>query len=160
MMMQWCRLHPARERLTINAVIGISGPINSARSGPRYGTMLSSHPHPRPVGIALASAALTNSIRGSAFIGSPVFPRAMAFIVIGSGVSLAISGRSTIQLLAILIPTAPEPFILGLHDRLFEIFLAKGPHQESGDSRVSSGHFLDRDAYLGRLACSRELARR
>lgn len=62
-------------RQKASCVIGISGPINSARSGPRYGTMLSSHPHPRPVGIALASAALTNSIRGSAFIGSPVFPR-------------------------------------------------------------------------------------
>lgn len=39
--------------------------------------------------------------------------------------------------MAILIPTAPERFLLGFRDRLFEIFLAKGPHQESGDSRVS-----------------------
>lgn len=39
--------------------------------------------------------------------------------------------------MAILIPTAPERFILGFRDRLFEIFLAKGPHQESGDARVS-----------------------
>jgi hypothetical protein len=84
----------------------------------------------------------------------------MALIVIGSGVSLAISGRSSIQLLAILIPTAPERFIFGFHGRLFEIFLAKGPHQESGDSRVHELNFLDRDVYLGGLACSRELARR
>lgn len=129
-------------------------------SGPRYGTMLSSHPHLRPVGIALASAALTNSIRGSAFIGSPVFPR-------GYGIYCDRERRVARHLGQIDHPATghsdphrPRAFHTRMHDRLFEIFLAKGPHQESGDSRVSSGHFLDRDAYLGGLACSRELARR
>lgn len=34
-------------RQKASCVIGISGPINSTRSGPRYGTMLTSHPHPK-----------------------------------------------------------------------------------------------------------------
>lgn len=62
--------------------------------------------------------------------------------------------------MAILIPTAPERFILGFRDRLFDIFLAKGPHQRAATQEFHEANFLDRDAYLCGLACSRELARR
>lgn len=122
--------------------------------------MLSSHPHPRSVRIAFASAALTNSIRGRAFIGPPCLPSRY-------GIDCDRERRLARHLGQIEHPAAghsdpndPERFIFGFHGRLFEIFLAKGPHQESGDSRVHELNFLDRDAYLGGLACSRELARR
>lgn len=61
-------------RQKASCVIGISGPINSARSGPRYGTMLSSHPHPRSVGIAFASTALTNFNSRERVHRSPCLP--------------------------------------------------------------------------------------
>lgn len=113
----------------------------------------------RSVRIAFASAALTNSIRGSAFISPPVFPRVLAFIVIGSGVSLAISGRSSIEPLAILIQ---PPQSVSYSDSTIgssRSFLRKARIKRAATQEFHEVNFLDRDAYLGGLACSRELAR-
>lgn len=69
--------------------------VNSARPSPRYGTMLGSHPH-RKIGKNRLRVGCVDKLNSRDRLHqSPVFPRVLAFIVIGSGVSLAISGRSS-----------------------------------------------------------------
>lgn len=106
--------------------------------------MLSSHPHPKISRNRLRVGCVDKLNSRQRLHRSPCLPPSYGIYCDRERRVARHFGQIEHPLLAILIPTALGRFILGFHDRLFEIFLAKGPHQESGFARISLRILLNR----------------